>query len=286
MIIVRLKGGLGNQMFQYAAARHLSEKHKVPLKLDLSFFQIEPKNNQHTPRSFELDQLSITAEIATEKEIQFLRKQRWKNWFQPVWIKEKGSDSYKKIARAGKNCYLNGYWQSEKYFEDIAEIIHNEFVFKQPLSGNSLMDIQRQIENSNSISLHFRRGDYVDNPKTNKYHGLCSMDYYRSAQNRIAQNVSNPCFFVFSDDISWVKDHFSSDFPTVFIGKNDNLLHSDFRLMSLCRHNIIANSSYSWWAAWLNKNENKIVVAPKRWLANERKQRLITDRVPKQWIEI
>ncbi|MCL2027006.1 MAG: alpha-1,2-fucosyltransferase [Bacteroidales bacterium] len=284
MIIVQLKGGLGNQLFQYAAGKQLSVKHNAPLKFDLSFLNAEPTS--YTKRSLELDKLHINFEIASEKEIKTIKGQRWKNIFIPTWIKERGGGCYSQFNRAGKNCYLDGYFQSETYFVNAAEQIRNELTFRNSLTEAKWADIKEQITNSNSISLHFRRGDYIENQKANQYHGVCSMDYYHKAVKEIAEQTENPLFFVFSDDIRWVIDNFSINFPTVFVEEKDEIAHSDFQLMSLCKHNIIANSSYSWWAAWLNKNEHKIVIAPEKWYANSEMQEKTTNLLPQNWIKL
>lgn len=285
MVIVRLKGGFGNQLFQYAAARRIAVEQNVPLKLDLSFLVADAIH--HTKRHFELYKLNINAEIATAREIQAIKKERWRDLLHPVLIKDRGAAAFlKQVTRCRDQVYLDGYWQSEKYFETISGIIRNEFIFKQPLVNEYYLHVKRQEESSDSVSLHFRRGDYVEDPKTNKYHGVCSMDYYRKAVERISEKISNPVLFIFSDDIQWVKAHFKSKFPMVFIEHSDEELHSDFRLMSSCKHNIIANSSYSWWAAWLNTNPGKIVVAPRMWYNNKRKQRQANDRVPDAWMRV
>ena len=286
MIIVQLKGGLGNQLFQYAAGRQLSEKHNVQLKFDLSFLNAEFKNQTHTKRYFELNNFNINAEIASEKEIQAIRKQRWKNIFTPIWLKERESDLYNQFCKAGKNCYLDCYFQSEKYFINISKQIRKELIFRESLTEADWIEIKNRINDSNSVSLHFRRGDYIENPIINEFHGVCSIDYYHKAIKTIAEKVENPYFFIFSDDIQWVIQNFKIDFPTVFIEKKDENMHSDFQLMSLCKHNIIANSSYSWWAAWLNNNENKIVIAPEKWFANTEKQNKTTDLIPEKWLKL
>lgn len=285
MVIAQLKGGLGNQMFQYAAARRVAIIHDVALKFDLSFLEADAVH--HTKRYFELHKLHINAKIATRQEIQAIKKQRWKNLFRPVWIKDRGVDDFaKKITRCRDQVFLDGYWQSEEYFKPVSAIIREELTFKQPLEDGYFLNIQHRIESSESMSLHFRRGDYVEDSKSNKYHGICSIDYYHQAVRKIAEKVTNPVLFIFSDDIEWVKAHFKSKYPIVFIEQSDQELHSDFRLMLLCKHNIIANSSYSWWAAWLNENEGKTVIAPRKWYEDQRSQNRATNILPEEWIKL
>ena len=284
MIIVRLRGGLGNQMFQYAAGRQLSIKHNVPLKFDLSLLNVE--STTCTKRYFELDKFNISIEFASEKEVKVIRKQRWKNILTPTWLKERENDCYNQFRRAGKNCCLDGYFQSEKYFINVSEQIRSELTFKDALIGSDWVEVKKQIEDSNSISLHFRRGDYVENPNTNKFHGVCSMDYYQNAVKAIVEKVENPHFFIFSDDIRWVIENFKVNYPTVFVEKKDEDLHSDFQLMSHCKHHIIANSSYSWWAAWLSNNKGKIIIVPEKWFADTEKQNKAIDLLPSKWIKL
>lgn len=285
MVIIQLKGGLGNQMFQFAAARKTAMIHNVPLKFDLSF--LEADATHHTKRYFELHKLDINAGIATMQEIQALKKQRWKNLFYPTWIKDRGVDDFlKKTARSRDQVYLDGYFQSEKYFNSISGIIREELTFKQPLEGEYFQNILHRIESLESVSLHFRRGDYITDSKTNKYHGVCSMNYYQKAVEKIEKKINSAALFIFSDDIPWVKAHFNSHLPTVFIEQSDEERHSDFRLMSSCKHNIIANSSYSWWAAWLNDNKKKTVIAPEKWYEDPRTPHDTADILPDEWIKL
>jgi hypothetical protein len=147
------------------------------------------------------------------------------------------------------------------------------------------MKIAEQISRVNSVSLHVRRGDYVANLKVAAIHGLCSKEYYASAIKFISKKVERPHFFVFSDDINWVENNFKINYPCTYINQNfSNESYNDLRLMSLCQHNIIANSSFSWWGAWLNCNSEKIVIAPKKWFANSDKR--CDDLIPEKWVRL
>ena len=167
--------------------------------------------------------------------------------------------------RAPDQSYLVGYWQSEKYFSDIEHIIREEFSFKdEPDDMNK--KILRQIRGANAVSVHIRRGDYVTDPGTAKVHGTCPPDYYRQALALIERKIPAPHFFIFSDDIAWVRQNLKSRSPAFFVDHNQQRQdYEDLRLMSGCRHHIIANSTFSWWGAWLAANPNKIVIAPKKW---------------------
>ena len=200
------------------------------------------------------------------------------------YVKEKYFHFDPDILSVPNNSYLEGYWASEKYFQDISDVIRKEFILKNtPDAINKAM--MKRISSCNSISIHVRRNDYVEDKKTNDFHGVCGLEYYNKAVSMIGKKIKNPTFFVFSDDPEWCKINLRLDFPTDYVthnlGKKD---YEDMRLMSACKHNIIANSSFSWWGAWLNNNSNKIVVAPKKWFADASTN--TADLVPKQWSRI
>lgn len=285
MIIVRIIGGLGNQMFQYATGRALAQKYGVDLKLDITGFE------EYKLHRYALDNLSINEKISTPKELlAFTSKgnkalSRWipgivKNKF----VRESGFAFDPSIFLIGKSVYLDGYWQSEKYFSDIESIIRSEFtVSKNPDVENA--KLMEEISGVNAVSIHVRRGDYVANEKTMMIHGVCGLDYYDRAIKHISGSVANPTFFVFSDDPQWVQDNLKIPFPTTYVthngpGKN----YEDLRLMSLCKHNIIANSSFSWWGAWLNNNPDKAVIAPGKWFNDESKD--TKDLIPEGWVKV
>jgi predicted Zn-dependent protease len=285
MVIIKLKGGLGNQMFQYAAARQLSVLHNVELKLDLSF--LEKDNTDYTKRYFELDNFKINSSIASVEEVARLNKKSLKNIISGKYVKELKLGPFSIKPHTKKDCYISGFWQSTTYFRNIEKLLKNEFEFKEPVYDSFFSDIKSKILDTNSVSLHFRRGDYVTNKRANFSHGVCSIEYYQKAVNYIAKRINNPTLFIFSDDIHWVKCNFKTTLPAIFVEQKNESLHTDFQLMSICKHNIIANSSYSWWAAWLNNNSTKIVVLPRIWFRNKWKQIFIAkDFIPKQWIKL
>jgi len=295
MIITKLQGGLGNQMFQYAIGKTLSEKNKTELKLDLSFYNKQPKNT--TLREYSLGCFNVKKNIATDKEIKKLKKYEWKNSRRHflynlifadrlIYIEEKWFDFEENYLKIKNNAYLDGYWQSEKYFsaqggKNIEKIIQKKFTLKKDLN-NIAKGTSEKIINSNSVSIHIRRGDYANNPDTKSYHGLCPIGYYEKAIKKITNKIKNPTFYIFSDDIEWVKKNLKTNFPMIFVEGNKD--YEDLILMSYCKHNIIANSSFSWWGAWLNKNPNKIVIAPKKWFVNETKN--TNNLIPKPWIQL
>ena len=297
MIIVKLIGGLGNQMFQYAAGRRLAHHLNTVLKLDLSFLKSE--QNSTTSRRYELEHLNITAEIATHEEnaefivrsttplhsiLQYSRQALGL----PLPVKRVIAEQHfhfdPAVLAAPDNTFLDGYWQSEKYFIDISEIIHREFtVTSDPDDWNRRL--AEEIKGYESCAIHVRRGDYITNSIINAHHGICPLDYYYAAIGMVISQVAKPHFFVFSDDSEWVRDNLKIHRQATFVDLNGpSHGYEDLRLMSLCRHHVIANSSFSWWGAWLARNPDKIVIAPERWFSNNDIK--THDLLPERWHRI
>jgi hypothetical protein len=295
MIVVFLRGGLGNQMFQYALGRTLANKHNTGLVFDTTFL------NDRFPRGgvafyrYDLDIFGIVPRLTAFSKISAALP------IPGVWLgldlvlikakdmlgiskifKESSFDQ--KIAAAGGNVLLWGFWQSEKYFEDNKDEIRKEFRFAWPLTGEAAR-IAEEIKGTNSVSLHVRRGDYVTSKKVIKLMGDTNISYYNAAVAHIGGRVKNPHFFVISNDPAWCKENIKVPFETTYLDDASagpkNAYH--LALMSLCKHNIIANSTFSWWGAWLNQNPGKIVVAPKRWEAAASEP---NDIVPEGWVRI
>lgn len=280
MIIVRLSDGLANQMFQYAFGRALALRRGVPLRLDLSAYQAETK------RGYGLNALNVLEAFPTEEEIRRAVTRPldpahpW--WDQPV-VKEPHFHYSDDVARVPSTGYVIGYWQSERHFADIADLIRLEFTPRQPLTGANL-DAARLIATRNAVSLHVRRGDYVSDQTVNALHGICSLDYYRRAIAHVAERVEQPEFFVFTDDPAWVQANLTVGFPARLIAHNGKAPVEDLRLMALCRHHIIANSSFSWWGAWLAGRPGQVVCAPQRWFAGYPHD--TRDLVPDRWARL
>ena len=188
------------------------------------------------------------------------------------------------ILKCKNDVYLEGYWQSEKYFKNIEHLIRSEFTpVTEP--DNPTEKMADQIRSCVSVNLHFRRGDYVSNSTTNAYHGTCSLEYYHRAIRIIEENVKNPHFFIFSDDPDWVRENADTGHPTTIVDLNGpDQDYEDMRLMSLCQHHIIGNSSFSWWGAWLSTNPQKIVIAPKKWF--NRMDINTQDLIPESWLQL
>lgn len=280
MIISQLKGGLGNQMFQYALGRKLSLQNNKVLILDLSYVK------KDSLRNYELVNLNIQAETSTKNQEQLFAKanklQRFLPFYQLISEKSKRAADHKFAATAGFT-YLDGYWQSEEYFKDIRKQLIKDFQLKKPLDRASKKTLNL-ISKHNSVAVHSRRTDYVTNTAANKVHGVCSLAYYKKAIKYITKKIQEPHFFIFSDDINWVKNNLKLN-NCFYMDKNPiEKGFKDLELMKNCKHFITANSSFSWWGAWLSENQNKIVVAPKPWFA--KKSLNEGDTVPIQWIRI
>jgi len=239
MIIIKLQGGLGNQMFQYAFGKALALSQKDKLKFDklLLGHSLWKIIFGVSARHYELGQFDIQPEFASLKEILF----------------------------SAEKIYVDGFWQNAKYFKDFRNTILNDFKLKK--ESKNYIKLKTKIQNNNSVSLHVRRGDYVKSKKTRDFHGLLGLDYYQKAVNSILKKTKNPKFFIFSDDIIWVKKNLVINAPKTFVSGSCQLTNAEeLILMSKCKHNIIANSSFSWWGAWLNQNSAKIIFAPKVWV--------------------
>jgi len=293
MIIVKLMGGLGNQLFQYATGRAVALRKQVSLKLDLSWFDA---NSDATKRSFRLYHFNIDFSAASASDIAEITGINRNDLLQPMYrLQQRLRPYYRRsvfleryfhydpnIFRCEKTVHLIGYWQSFRYFEDIEGAIRNEFQISTDISPSTRSCLD-EICGLNSISVHARRGDYVSNASYRKIHSALPVAYYESAVQKIAQVVKDPSFFVFSDDIAWAKDNLNFGYPTRFVEHNNELNdHEDLLLMMSCKNHVIANSTFSWWGAWLASNQNKVVVAPRTWFGTT--ERNPKDLLPKDWM--
>lgn len=256
-------------MFQYALGRNLSLVHKVPLKIDYSYLK-DPNQSQ---RSFQLGGFQIKTAEANKKEIQSYvgPLQKILDKFRPNSIRKHIEESFEgfneNILKRGDG-YFDGHWQNEKYFHPNESAIRQDFALKNPI-GTTAEAIMRNIQSSkNPTSLHIRRGDYVTIPKIAKIHGTVSLAYYETACDKILEKFPDAHFFISSDDIAWVKENFSIAHPVTFVSAPEISDCEEVTLMSRCKHNIIANSTFSWWGAWLNQNSDKTVFTPRIWKKN------------------
>jgi hypothetical protein len=255
MIIVRIVGGLGNQMFQYAYAKSLQEK-GFDVKIDISKFKTYKLHG-----GYQLDDYNIDLEKAGFFDTFLALIKLKKN------VKEKGWLFNDKLFRLSGNEFVKGYFQNEKYFKEIRETLLMQFQ-KSGKKADSTEFFSEQIrETASNCSLHVRRGDYVSNTKNHTIHGVCDLEYYKIAVEFILSKEKQTTFFVFSDDISWTKENLKIE-NAIYVDHKCTP-QEDIYLMSLCRNNITANSSFSWWGAWLNKNKEKIVISPKQWYVSK-----------------
>jgi hypothetical protein len=293
MLIVQLTGGLGNQLFQYAFGRALSERSKATLMLDIHSYAWD------TLRKYELGVFNISAQYATKEEIEKIKqsnplfKDRLINklkrtplpYFQLSYLKEQSfTFDLNYLNFKSNNVYLEGYWQSENYFKEIRAILLKEILIEDSSFSSVFIKYKSIIRQApNSVSVHIRRGDYVSNTETTAFHGLCGLDYYRDAMDHIESSICNPTYFVFSDDKAYVKQVFSGK-QHIIIVENIPYDYEELFLMSYCSHHIIANSSFSWWGAWLNDFANKQVIAPEKWFATIEMNNQTESLIPKSWI--
>jgi hypothetical protein len=295
MITLIPTGGLGNQMFQYAAAKSLSLRLQTNLKIDLSFYA------QHRHKSwcwdYELNIFNLGVKVI-HKSFKGISQCYIKPFFEK---KEKGK---KNLLFLGLFCDENatlydvrfenlkngitllGYFQNEAYFKDYCEEIRKDFVFNPPINEQNCK-IANEISACNAVSLHVRRGDYLSNKNAVNTFANLSIEYYHAAIQKILEKVKTPCFFIFSDDMEWAKQQFheyNCRFVNINHGKDS---FNDMRLMSFCQHNIIANSSFSWWGAYLNSHSEKIVIAPKNWFKNEEQNHItVQNLIPTEWTKM
>ncbi|MEI6528159.1 MAG: alpha-1,2-fucosyltransferase [bacterium] len=282
MVIIKLKGGIGNQLFQYAFGRLFSITNKTEVKY--YFPEVEGKDTQ---REYELGSFNCHIDLASTKDLEdspFNRKPLCKIYRK---IKDKllghHHIGYDKKSLATKEKYLEGFWQSYKYLEPIKEILFKEITPKEPIE-EKYSELMELISQSNSVSLHIRRGDYVNDPKTKKHHLVFGLEYYADALKVISEKIPDPKVFVFSDDKEWAKKNLQVSLPTYYVSQPGMKDYEELLIMSKCKHNIIANSSFSFWGAWLNQNAGKIVIAPDKW--NNKYDKEYRDLLPPDWIKI
>jgi hypothetical protein len=292
MVVVAILGGLGNQMFQYAAARALAEKKNEKLLVDLSGF-----DSYSLHQGYELARVfGLQLEVASPTLVQDQFGWRTnsiarKILKRPFFGCMRGShmafephfNYWPGLYQMRSPIYLLGYWQSERYFADSIRTIRAEFQFG-PGAGERNERIQSFIKASNSVSVHVRRGDYVKSRNGSQVLEPCGIDYYRAAAQEILKKIRKPNFYIFSDDIEWARQNLNFLPCPTYVEHNTGLeSYQDMRLMSSCEHHIIANSSFSWWAAWLNPNPDKIVIAPRVWFTKNLPDE---DLIPPQWLRL
>jgi hypothetical protein len=296
MIIIKLISGLGNQLFQYAVARQLAIKNGDRVKLDISFYMGQQMRN------YGLKYFNINADIATEDDVaSVMDVYKCKFILQKIYCgiesvlhkhynrhyKEDGWWRYEpSLYKIKGNVYLEGYWQHYKYFEGLDKQIFDELSLKNASEAERYSVFDAVHADDSSVSLHIRRGDYVTDRSAADLMGILPLSYYERAIEYICERVYNPSFYIFSDDLEWARTNLKIKQPTTFVniedGKKDYL---ELVLMSRCRHNILANSSFSWWGGFLNQNKAKIVIAPKQWVKQPDVNKTIFISFP-DWVQL
>lgn len=290
-----MEGGLGNQMFQYSFASILAIKNNASVLLDLNFFDEREKKLGFTPRNFELTVFNNSYVKASKSDLLLFEKMSFMNKAKrklglhyPKIYNEPSFDFQTDALSLKSPVYLKGCFQSYKNFVGYECFIGQLFSFPVDTLDEINKDLLIQIKSVNTIAIHIRRGDYVSDKITAEYHGSCSLDYYLEAIKLMSSKNKDFTLVFFSDDSHWVKEQFS-DLPYAKIvvdcneGKDS---WKDMLLMSSCHHNIIANSSFSWWAAWLNVNPEKVIIAPKQWFVETDLEKSTKDLIPSEWIRL
>jgi hypothetical protein len=291
MYIIRIKGGLGNQMFQYVFYKCIQQFHPNEIiKVDISFLELNPSHN-----GFEIEEVfnfSSPPLKATKKEIQKYsdEKRLLPNRIRRKLFGNKKSHYIEKELIFDKSVFdlsspilFDGYWISWKYCELLSFPLHNLFQFNDFHLNDNIV-LEKHIKNSLSVGVHIRRGDYLLPPFSKIYTNICTITYYKNAIAYLEKELRNPTFFIFSDEPDWIKSNLSINNSIVISHNSNENSYKDMQLMSLCKHNIIANSTFSWWGAYLNKNPDKIVISPNKWINSDFVKYNFEDIIPSSWI--
>lgn len=288
MIVVKIEGGLANRMFQYAFFLSLRKKRDdvfLDEKTFKPFMEFDKFSLRNTFPSIDFPECDLTEfKIETRQgKFNHLIRNVVEKFSKKYFFQKEFRFYPELLSTLPKNIYLRGYWQSEKYFVDVKDEVRNAFTF-DPFTESKNITAAAQMSKENSVSIHIRKGkDYLQKRMT---YGTCPLSYYIDAINYIKHNVDNPSFYVFTDNPQWVNEKLNFinytlvDWNPVSGEKN----YRDIQLMSCCKHNIIANSSFSWWGAWLNKNEDKIVIGPKTWFNPDGDIKIFGDIICDNWI--
>ena len=291
MIIMKLMGGLGNQMFQYSCGRALSLRKGVPLKLDLGFLLDRTPKKNFIFRDYDLPIFRCNPEIASQTDKdrilrkRFFLRNKHVNKIFPIknryYYTEKTTNYDNNIEKIGSEVFLEGYWQSYKYFSDFNDVIKKDFEFKHNLDSKEEV-INQMIKSTNSVCVNVRRADFL----ASSFHGVCGEKYFKDGVNYLENFETDLKIFVFSDDMDWCKKNLKFNHKTFFVGHEyaGHKFQSYLNLMTNCKYFIIPNSSFGWWAAWLCNNPKKIIITPKKWYGNV--QKTTPDLIPSNWVRI
>lgn len=286
-MIIRITGGIGNQMFQYAFKKKIDQMTGTNNQIDVRFYSDHSAHNGYELQSvFGIKDNEYNGSLIPPSEkhkyysrlCYYLNKRMIVASKYMIEVMINYSDAYK--SAMAEDYYFDGYWQSQDYFQDIEDEIRNTFVFPG-FDEDKNIEICKTAREKNCVSLHVRRGDFL---KASKFVALGSGSYYDRAVSLIKSKVDDPVFIVMSDDIEWCREHFNEE-KMIFVDWNSgSKSYRDMQIMSICKHNIVANSSFSWWGAWLNNNPEKIVIAPSRFYTDNKRDE--SHILPAEWTKI
>lgn len=284
MITIELKGGMGNQMFQFAFAKHLSLKYNQAVEFDLRFLKRRDLGENMVYRNYDLDIFQLSESFLEEAPVKFKSIEEPHFHYSPSVLATADKALSAGFLKKPKNIFIQGYWQSPKYFQEHWKEIAPYFNFKDSVLDNDSANYKKlvaDIQTSNSVMINFRRADFVEND----FHGVKDMDYVKEAISILQKTEQDLRFFIFSDDIEWCKNnvHLENSFIVDHSFKGPKFSHY-LELMKICKHFIIPNSTFAWWAAFLNENPNKKVIAPIEWFGD--KTINTQDIIPEDWVRI
>lgn len=293
MLIANIVGGLGNQMFQYAMAKSMAIENEAHLQLDLSAYR---NKRYFNPEGFLLEKV-FGAECIEASTLDYAAALGINYLLLPLIKRGKLHSASNRIIRESRlfeydsnligrshrtRAYIQGYWQTENYFRRTEGKIRDLFQFKPSMISERSRLLESRIRERESVAVHIRRGDYITNPVYSKMYHICDENYYSNAFEFITSRISNPEFFIFTNDIEWAASQDIFRNATICTASEDGSWN-DMYLMSICKHNIVANSSFSWWGAWLNSNRDKIVISPSTWFIDGT---TTPDLIPNTWTTI
>jgi len=303
VVIVKLMGGLGNQLFQYATGKALAERHGASLKVDLSWYERDDRQG-----AFQLDRFLFAFEVVTPEEIKRLKHgtssviSLLRHYGQDqiaghlfsvthgstlpqnlTYYPERAIDFDPAVMDLSGDVYLDGFWQCENYFHSLRRELLSGFQLRDEIDKKN-RDILTSITSSGSVCLHIRRGDYLSDSSATRIHGICSPAYYERAITYLKDVLHNPTFFIFSNDPAWVRERFDLGTRFVSVENNQGAGYMDLYLMKHCNHFVIANSTFSWWGAWLSEAKDNVVIGPKQWFSS--KEYNDADRMPASWVRM
>ena len=292
MVIIKVAGGLGNQLFQYAFGKAIEEKYGYEVKYDLSYYADIPKSDSF-PKVF-VSRYIPSQKLATKEDISRITerdKSVWKKILKRLGFAEyrtkyeRPVDGVMSIEQVKDDTMLIGYWQSERYFSNVCDEIRKIISFKEYMLPQDMVRIMESIHSTHGVSIHVRGGDYLLQENQAIFGGICTSEYYEEAYAYMKKKNRSSKFFLFTNDVEWTKKNIHLPYEEITMVSEEYEATEDWMdlyLMSICKDNIIANSSYSWWAAWLNANKNKTVICPSKWTNSQ-----IDDKIfAKGWTRI